>query len=156
MSWRERTCLIAAWILLALARAAIAVLPFAVVRRWLGEHARSHAPPRDIDHHTVLRARRIGAMLSVAARHTPWRSDCYPRALAARALLVAAGMPHTVWFGLRRDQTAALRAHAWVTVDGVVVAGGDVRDYTAVRSFTWVPRSHRTKADRWRSTTATD
>lgn len=80
--------------------------------------------------------------MQLAARHTPWRSECYPQALTARALLGLARVPHVVSFGVRRDGDA-LVAHAWVHVDGVPVTGLTGHDYTEVGSFAWTPRPRR-------------
>jgi hypothetical protein len=78
----------------------------------------------------------------VAARHTPWRSECYPQALAARVLLTLAGVPHVVSFGVRRDGDA-LVAHAWVHAGDLTVTGGSGHRYTEVGAFAWAPRSRR-------------
>ena len=130
------------WLLLGLTRAVIALLPFGVVRRLLGE-GRTHprplplASPRD-----ARRSRRIGRSIERAARHTPWRSDCYPQALTAHLQLRRGRVPHTVAFGLRRTDHG-LTAHAWVDAADAIVTGGDPRDYTVVGSFTWLPRGRR-------------
>lgn len=144
---RDQVRLAAAWSLLGLSRLAILLLPFTVVRRALGEQRHPSAPagndpatPLDAD--TLHRARRIGALVRLAARHTPWRSECYPQALTARALLGLARVPHVVSFGVRRDGDA-LVAHAWVHVDGVPVTGLTGHDYTEVGSFAWAPRARR-------------
>ena len=83
---------------------------------------------------------RIGATVRLAARHTPWRSECYPQALTARVLLGLAGIPHVVSFGVRRDRDA-LVAHAWVRVGEVVVTGTTGHEYTEVGAFAWAPRA---------------
>lgn len=138
---RDQARLAAAWSLLGLSRLAILVLPFAAVRRALGEHRDPRATTvlPALDRPTIVRAARIGAAVQVAARHTPWRSECYPQALTARLLLLAAGVPHVVSFGVRRDGDALL-AHAWVHAADVAVTGGSGREYTEVGSFIWVPR----------------
>ena len=130
------------WLLLGLTRAAIAVLPFARIRRQLGEgHATAPplppATPRD-----AARSRRISGSIARAATRTPWRSDCYPQAITAHLQLKMARVPHTVVFGMRRVD-GALSAHAWVDAADHVVTGGDPADYTVVGSFTWLPRSSR-------------
>lgn len=141
---RDQARLVAAWSLLGLSRLAILLLPFTVVRRVLGEHRHPSTarPTEPLDALTLHRARRIGAIVQLAARHTPWRSECYPQALTARALLGLARVPHVVSFGVRRDGDA-LVAHAWVHVDGVPVTGLTGHDYTEVGSFAWTPRPRR-------------
>jgi hypothetical protein len=139
---KDQVRFVAAWSLLGLTRLMILLLPFTAVRRLLGE-GRSHqgpAPEVVLDHDTQVRAARQGRIIEAAARHTPWRSECYPQALTARMLLGAARIPHVVSFGLRRDD-GELIAHAWVQAGGVPVTGGTGRDYTEVGSFCWVPRN---------------
>lgn len=139
----------AAWSLLGFWRLVILLLPFTVVRRLLGEDraaatAEDTAPAPVLDEQSRARAARIGQMVLVASRHTPWLSECYPQALTARTLLGARRIPHRTSFGVRRDGDA-LAAHVWVRAGDVAVTGGDGRDYTEVASFLWVPagRSER-------------
>jgi len=148
---RDRVRLAAAWSLLGLTRLAILLLPFSLVRRALGEHRDPHIAtrPADPDRAGLVRAARIGATIRLAARHTPWRSECYPQALTARLLLGLARVPHVVSFGVRRDGEA-LVAHAWVHVGGVTVTGGTGHAYTEVGSFVWAPRGRSTgRRARW-------
>jgi len=153
---RDQVCFMAAWSLLGLSRLAVALLPFTAVRRALGEprhpgRAPSPAEQRDAtrdptpepDPRALRRAIRIGRTVRRAARHTPWRSDCYPQALAARVLLGAGRIPHVVSFGVRRDGEV-LRAHVWVRAGVVMVTGGSGESWTEVGSFSWAPRKGRT------------
>jgi hypothetical protein len=145
---RDRARLVAAWVLLGLARLTILVLPFTLVRRALGEQRHPEGTPAGagsdapglLDHGDREKAARIGATVALAARHTPWRSECYPQALAARVLLAAARLPHVVSFGVRRDGDA-LVAHAWVHAGDVTVTGGTGHRYTRVGAFAWTPRT---------------
>jgi len=143
---RNATRVVAAWVLLGLSRFAILVLPFSLVRRALGERrdVGSTGPVAGLDDATSVRAARIAATVALAARHTPWRSECYPQALTARALLGLARVPHVVSFGVRRVD-GDLVAHAWVHAGEVPVTGGTGRSYTEVGSFAWVPRSARSR-----------
>jgi hypothetical protein len=126
------------WLLLGLTRAAIALLPFAHVRRLLGE---GRTDPPDLPPASARDARR-SRRIERAARYTPWRSDCYPQALTAHLQLRLARVPHTVTFGLRRAEHG-LTAHAWVRSADRIVTGGDPRAYMTVGSFTWLPRPER-------------
>jgi hypothetical protein len=127
---------------LGLTRLAILVLPFPVVRRALGDHRDPRTPTTTppLDHDTQVRAARIASSVRLAARHTPWRSECYPQALTARILLGLARVPHVVSFGVRRD-AGELVAHAWVHAGEVPVTGLTGHEYTEVGSFAWTPRS---------------
>jgi hypothetical protein len=143
---RDQVRLAAAWSLLGLTRLAILLLPFRLVRRALGEHRdpRAGATAAPLDDEALVRAARIGATVQLAARHTPWRSECYPQALTARMLLGIARVPHVVSFGVRRDG-GRLVAHAWVHAGDVPVTGGTGQPYTEVGSFAWAPRSKQAR-----------
>jgi hypothetical protein len=143
---RDGVRLVTAWALLGLSRLAIVVLPFSVVRRALGERrdAGARGPVAAIDAATAAHAARIGATVALAARHTPWRSECYPQALTARILLGVARVPHVVSFGVRRD-AGELVAHAWVHAGDVPVTGGTAEAYTEVGAFSWAPRSRHAR-----------
>lgn len=139
---RDRVRLAAAWSLLGLTRLMILVLPFSLVRRLLGERhdPRTPVPPARLTDDVRAQAARIGTTVALAARHTPWRSECYPQALTARILLGIARIPHTVSFGVRRDGDR-LVAHAWVHAGTVTVTGGTGNEWTEVGSYSWSPRN---------------
>lgn len=80
-----------------------------------------------------LRAWKIGQTIRLAARYTPWNSNCFPQAVAARLLLGLYGIPYTLCFGLARDtDSAKINAHAWVTSGRIPVTGGTSFDHFAV------------------------
>ena len=139
---RDQVRLAAAWSLLGLTRLVILALPFSVVRRLLGERRdpRVHLSPPQVSDDDLALATRIGTTVGLAARHTPWRSECYPQALTARVLLGVARIPHVVSFGVRRDGDA-LVAHAWVHAGSLTVTGGSGHNWTEVGSYSWTPRS---------------
>ena len=131
---------------LAMARLTIRVVPFAGVQRWLGKPNPRGKPAPDLDTADTVRAQRVSLTLHRAAARTPWASNCYSQALAARFQLGVAGIPHTVSFGLRRNELDALEAHAWVVAGDVVVTGGGaIDDFTEVSTFAWVPRGSRSR-----------
>jgi Transglutaminase-like superfamily len=125
------------WILLGLSR--LAIVGGVPVTRLVGRAGGSPQPatpsPRD-----QRWAGLITRQVDRAAARTPWRSECYPQAVAARLELIAARVPHTVFFGLRRDENRELVAHAWVQIGDRVVIGGDPVGYTVVAAFSWPNR----------------
>ncbi len=71
------------------------------------------------------RAWQISRAVSLAARYTPWDSNCFPQAVAARLLLGLYRIPYALYFGLRRDpDTGEFEAHAWIAAGRVRVTGG--------------------------------
>lgn len=83
------------------------------------------------------RALLIGRAVRMAARYTPWDSNCFPQAVAARLLLGVYGIPYALFFGLMRDPDAReMKAHAWVAAGKVRVTGGtSFGQFTVVGCF---------------------
>ncbi len=81
--------------------------------------------------------RRVAFAVTSAAANVPWRSDCLPQAIAARALLKRRGYVPTIHLGVERLGDDALAGHAWLTCGNAVVIGGeDLGRYTEVHRFT--------------------
>lgn len=84
------------------------------------------------------RALRIGRVVRLAARYTPWDSNCFPQAVVARLLLGLYGVPYALFFGLSRAQDGSgfVAAHAWVVAGRVRVTGGySFGEYTVVGTY---------------------
>ena len=71
---------------------------------------------------------RISFAVSAAANNVPWRSDCFPQAIAARMLLKRQGYKSTIHLGVEKTSPDAVAGHAWVTCADVVVVGGEDLD----------------------------
>ena len=83
------------------------------------------------------RALQIGRLIKLTARYTPWDSNCFPQAIAARVLLELCNIPYTLCFGLVREITSKeIQAHAWVSSGRVNVTGGmSFNHFTIVGCF---------------------
>lgn len=83
------------------------------------------------------RARDISRTVQLAARYTPWNSNCFAQAVAARVLLGLYRIPYVLYFGLRHDRDSGeFMAHAWVAAGRVRVTGGvSFGQYSVVGMF---------------------
>jgi hypothetical protein len=85
---------------------------------------RAEAPGRPRDHTLPIerwqRAQRYAFWIAVVARHHPARARCLQRSLVLHRWLRQEGLPSYLRIGVRKDGSA-LRAHAWVELDGYVV-----------------------------------
>lgn len=119
--------LVPSWVLLGLARALILLGSFQRLSHWLGRKSEGLAPVRPgISSQQAKQALQIGRVVRMAARYTPWTSNCFPQAVTARVLLGLFGIPYALYFGLRRDPDFAdMQAHAWVVAGDVPVTGGE-------------------------------
>lgn len=97
-----------------------------------------------------VRARQIGQTVRLAARYTPWDSNCFPQAVAARLLLGLYGVPYAIYFGLMRDPDSPdMKAHAWVAAGRVRVTGGrSFGQFTVVGIFCHPPATQQIHLER--------
>jgi hypothetical protein len=131
------------WIFLkAWFRLAILSRPFKRQVRSL-QHRRERVAPPPLRPGEGEQAIRIGELVTLAARHTPWQSPCLAQVLAAQRLLAARGIPGQFHLGVRRvasgdGQARDLEAHAWLECGDLIVSGEwEHRDYTVVSTFAW-------------------
>lgn len=139
----ERCLLLPAWLLLGLARAAVLCLGFRRLAPWLGRSVAAPQPLPPLDARAQRRALQIGRTLRLAARRTPWDSNCLARALAANVLLRLFRVPHMLCLGVARSPGAQLQAHAWVVAGERSVTGGGAGPHTRVGCFVACPEPRR-------------
>jgi len=133
LSWADRLLLLEAWLLLGLARFLLVLLPFRWLVPWLNQVCAYQPGKGD--------AQRVGLALFYAAKVTPWRSMCFEQALAGRLMLQSRSLPSTLHLGVAKragvaQQSAALKAHAWLVCQGEIITGGpDVEQFGVVARF---------------------
>lgn len=113
------------WLSLGLARLLILRVPIRHYAAWLG--CRSDGAPwlPLVEAADEARARAISQVVRLAARYTPWQSNCFPQAIVARFLLRLHRIPHALFLGAAPADGRSLAAHAWVAAGPVRVTGGD-------------------------------
>ena len=108
---------------LAVARLMLIVLPFERLAARLS--AKGDASPEEPNPEYL---ERISFAVQAAANNVPWRSDCFPQAIAARMLLKRRGHESTIHLGVEKTSPDAIAGHAWVTCGDVVIVGGENLD----------------------------
>lgn len=132
----EQWRLLLAWIMLGFSRALIIAIPFRHIAPALGRCSSELAGVQHVTPPQQVQAQVIGRIIQRAARHTPWDANCFAQAITARVLLGAKRIPHTLHFGVARDESGRLEAHAWVCAGQTYVTGGDAcARFTVVRRF---------------------
>lgn len=129
--------LVPVWLLLGVSRLLIKIVSFRRLAPYLGVLSGAAPWVPLLQTHQQSRARDIGRVVRLAARYTPWESNCFPQAVVARLLLGWYGIPYALYFGLLNDRGAApLSAHAWVAAGPVQVTGGSAfHQFTVVGVF---------------------
>lgn len=107
--------------LLLTARVALRTLPFRRVLRFVGQAPAGPTPPiSPSDDPSVQRT--LWAVEVVGNRLFP-RNPCLTQAVVAQRILLRRGWPAELRIGVRKGETSALEAHAWVESGGKVVMG---------------------------------
>jgi hypothetical protein len=133
----EKVWFFPAWALLGASRFLILFVPFRLLAPQLGKHAGTFSWIPLIDARQKARAMSVARVIALAARYTPWTSNCFPQAVTAKVLLGFFGIPNSLFLGVSRDSAAEkLKAHAWVAAGRVKVTGGYSFDqFTVVGCF---------------------
>jgi hypothetical protein len=105
---------------LAAARMMLLVMPFRKLAARLSSKGEAEVGVADEE---LLR--RIGTAVGAAAGNVPWRSDCFPQAIAGHMLLRHHGYRSTIHLGVERGSGDGLKGHAWLTSGDAVVTGGE-------------------------------
>ena len=117
-SWTDRALLGLAALVCLCMWGALRVLSLRRLVRWTGGRG---SRPATANRPTIDRV--AWAVRTAGGYLFPSR-PCLPQALAARFLLSRLGVATDLHVGVQRPETGALRAHAWVELDGEVLIGG--------------------------------
>lgn len=113
----RRGLLLRAGLVLSLASAAVALLPF---RRAIRFGSIDRDPAR------LDRTEDIVWAVEAIARRVPWRAKCIEQGLAVQRLLRRSGVDARLHYGARHHpRTGKLEAHVWVTSGGKTIIGGE-------------------------------
>jgi hypothetical protein len=127
----DKWLLMRAVVWLGVARLRLAVTSF----QQLSERLSNDAPDTRVDPDPDF-LRRVGVAVRAAANNVPWRSDCFPQAIAARTLLKRRGHSSKIHLGVEKSGEGGIAGHAWLTCGDVVVVGGeDLDSYTEMHSI---------------------
>lgn len=135
--WFEKAWFLPVWLLLGASRFVILTVPFRRLAFWLGVHEGIAPWVPLVDSRSEATALSISRVVQMAAKYTPWKSNCFPQAVTARILLGFYGVPYSLFFGVNRNtENVTLAAHAWVAAGRVRVTGGmSFNRFTVVGCF---------------------
>jgi len=124
---RDKWLFAKAYTLLGISRFIIISFSFERIARYLGP-SRVESPAEATETQ-LAEAHRVAWAIDSASRYTPWKSNCYPQAVAAKYLLHRRGIASTLYMGAafkvnKRDE---MEAHAWLRCGPYYVTGGKIR-----------------------------
>ena len=124
-----------AW--LGVARLAILTIPMRKMAPYLGHHLQESKREESIE--TLKRARRIGWAVRTMSRYTPWTSNCFPQAIAAKRMLQRRQIASTIYLGFSKEgkeETNDFEGHAWLRCGPLYLTGGQNRHhFVALSTF---------------------
>jgi Transglutaminase-like superfamily len=119
---KDQLLFLEVYLLLGLMRLAIKTVKFERLASYFGP-AKVESPVEVPGSH-LQRAIRIGWAVRKISHFTPWKSNCFPQALAAKLLLRWYGIPSTLYLGAAFKTRTEMEAHAWLRCGNVYVTGG--------------------------------
>ena len=128
LSWQDRLLLVEAFLYLAIAGFAVAVLPFRHVGRLAARPIRRPELPFET---RVNKVRRIRWAIIATGSRMPWRAVCFQQGLAAQLMLRRRNIPSVLYYGAAQDR-GGLSAHVWVRDGNVDVIGGEIAHRFAI------------------------
>jgi hypothetical protein len=133
LQWKQRLLLLEAWLYLGAVRAALLIISFKHISRYLGQQlpAESAALPNAP---TTAAGRQVGWAVAIMARHTPWESACLAQSIAGKFMLKRRGVSSRLSLGMKKDAAGQLTAHAWLQEGNEVLLGGVGHDTFVVLS----------------------
>jgi hypothetical protein len=142
LTGRERYLLLEAALLLSFVAACLRVLGLGTLQRMLGGCPRP--TPNTGAGTTGPTALGVARAVATAARHAPFHASCLHRSLVLLHLLHRRGVPAEMYIGVRKHESA-LKAHAWIEVDGRVLTDAlEVRErFTPFERALAPPTVHR-------------
>lgn len=120
--------------LLVVARLAVWFVPFRRLATHLGDEM-AESPAADTEAQRAAAAP-IGWAVRTLGRRLPGMSQCLVQAVAATWMLQRRRIPSTLYFGMARDSSGKVTAHAWVRCGTQVLTGAKKRhEFTVVATF---------------------
>jgi hypothetical protein len=134
LSWKEWRLVVEAGGCLLAARLAVWFIPFRHLAKGLGK--KMGESPTTQTERQRSEASLIGWAVRGLAQRLPWMKQCLVQAVAATWMLQRRRIPSTLYFGLAKDPSKQLKAHAWVRCGTLVLTGAHGRNqFKVVATF---------------------
>jgi hypothetical protein len=130
----EKLFLFRIFLMLGLAGIANIILPFKVYARFLGDiNSESSKNPKHVDWECVDR---ISNSVRNVSKVSPFDFKCLVQATVGKYFISRERIESTIYFGVKKDESNNLKAHAWLRVGSKIVLGGEIADqYNVVSTY---------------------
>lgn len=110
------------FIVMGVIRLAMVFLPFKTLANFFLTDKKLN---RSIDNKKLYQAMVVGKNVTFVATFTPWESKCLAQSFTCRFFLRILNIPNILYIGVSNDDTKKLISHAWVSVNSIVIVGGN-------------------------------
>tara|TARA_R110002167_G_scaffold140818_1_gene328783 strand:- start:201 stop:683 length:483 start_codon:yes stop_codon:yes gene_type:complete len=110
-----------------IAKLCINLFPRPKVLPYLGVHHKNHSLSALVTDQQIVTAWRIGSLVRLSAKYTPWDSSCLTQAMVAKYWCVRFKIPYAVYIGLAKapEDPSGYKGHAWISAGPVFLTGGN-------------------------------
>lgn len=119
ISWSDKWLVLYVFILLAIVRSVLLLVPFRYITVYLGKHM-EESPCVEGNGDFI---KRVGWAIQVASKYTPWESKCLVQAITGKVLLRHRRLQNTMYLGVAKDRDNQMIAHAWLRSGNKLVTG---------------------------------
>jgi len=78
----------------------------------------------------------IAGIIDGLSLRTPWLSTCLMKVLTAHKMFDRRNISHIIHFGIKKNSSCELNAHAWLSVaDAVLIGGENLNDFHEILRF---------------------
>lgn len=90
-------------------------------------------PPPKLTQQMFETGKTIALVINGLSIRTPWPSTCLVKVIATHKMLRKRKIPHTLHFGVKKNLTNQLDAHAWLSIEKeTIVGGGNLHYYKEI------------------------
>ncbi|MDP1574986.1 MAG: lasso peptide biosynthesis B2 protein [Coxiellaceae bacterium] len=127
MPWQYKKMFFINITLLGVAKACVKLFAYKHIAFYFGKNCRMMVASTLISKTQIQQAALIARSIKLAARYTPWNSNCLPQAILAKFWCQHYQIPYFFFIGFAKSSTKPLgeEAHAWVTAGPIVICGGN-------------------------------
>jgi hypothetical protein len=132
LPYRKKKLFIKSSLFVGIIRLSLWIVPYRVLIKCLSKLSSSKSFNQSDDWKLI---KEISHSVRICAEYVPFAS-CLTQALAVQTLLRLKGQKSTLKFGVDKEESGKLIAHAWVEIDDKIIIGGtsDINRYSVLTS----------------------
>lgn len=136
--FQQKQLFFVSFLLCGLAKTAICLLSFRRLRVYFGHSCGMGVASTLVTAEQESQARKIRQAIALAAKYTPWNSNCLVRAMVAKFWCQHFNIPYMMFIGLAKktDKPLGEDGHAWVTAGRIAITGSHcLNSHQVISSF---------------------